>query len=302
MELQPKLVQTVTETFPEGKAWLNALPETLAALCAQWGLTLLLPYPDLSCSYVVPALQKDGSSAVLKVCVPHPEFSLQIEALTLYGGKGMVKLLKADAEVGALLLERIEPGVTLWSLCTETRDAELTAIAARLMKQTVHLAPPPSSLPTIQTWMTGFEKLRHFYGGGTGAFPRHLVEAAERLSRDLWSSSPHLRLLHGDLHHGNILSASEDSWLAIDPHGVIGEAAFEPAAFLHNPMPHLQGYSYPQRALDQRIEIFAEILGEEAERIRGWAIAHAVLAAWWGVEDGGKIGEDSLWCAERMLI
>ena len=38
-------------------------------------------------------------------------------------------------------------------------------------------------------------------------------------------------MLHGDLHHDNVLTADREPWLAIDPHGVLGDpekrAAYE---------------------------------------------------------------------------
>jgi streptomycin 6-kinase len=62
---------------------------------------------------------------------------------------------------------------------------------------------------------------------------------AESLFRELIASSESPVLLHGDLHHFNILSARRQPWLAIDPKGVAGEPAYEPGALLRNPNPEL---------------------------------------------------------------
>lgn len=303
IDLQPHMVKTISETFPEGTAWIVRLPETLKEICDRWHLIPLPAYPDLSYHYVAPVSCEDGSSAVLKIGVPHDELKLQIEALSLYEGRGMARLLKSDAEAGAMLLERLEPGVTLWSLCNEENDAALTETAALVMRRNRFSAPPTSSLPTVEKWMQELTRLRGFYGGGTGPFPLSLVEKAEYHVRELLKSAPPSVLLHGDLHHGNLLSATRngvESWLAIDPHGVIGDPAFEPATFLHNPLPLLLSYSDPRRALQTRLDIFSDVLEIERERIQGWGIAHAVLATWWGVEDGGEVNLDCLRCGEWL--
>ncbi len=90
-------------------------------------------------------------------------------------------------------------------------------------------------------------------------------------------------LIHGDLHHYNILSAGS-SWLAIDPKGVIGPAAYEVGPLLTNPLGFLNRSDAIQIAR-RRIEILPERLGFERERIREWGIAHSVLSAWWSLED-----------------
>ena len=101
-------------------------------------------------------------------------------------------------------------------------------------------------------------------------------------------------LLHGDLHHDNILAAQRAPWLAIDPKGLLGEPAYETAAFLSNPLPRILQDSDPRRLLTRRIAILSDELDIERQRIRDWAIAQGVLAAWWDVEDSGKLNEPML--------
>jgi streptomycin 6-kinase len=90
--------------------------------------------------------------------------------------------------------------------------------------------------------------------------------------------------MHGDFHHFNILS-SERGWLVIDPKGVIGPACYELGPFLMNPWGDLLSGNHYRRLTRRRIDILYEHLGFERERIREWGVAHAVLSAWWGIED-----------------
>jgi streptomycin 6-kinase len=48
------------------------------------------------------------------------------------------------------------------------------------------------------------------------------------------------------------------------------------------------GAPRPDEGLERRIELLSEELSLDGERVRGWVLARAVLAAFWGLEDGGR--------------
>jgi streptomycin 6-kinase len=104
-------------------------------------------------------------------------------------------------------------------------------------------------------------------------------------------------ILHGDLHHFNILSAEREPWLAIDPKGVVGEAAYEAGALLRNPLEDMSQYPH---ILKRRIAILSEMLDIDCQRILGWAVAQAVLSAWWSYEDHGQGWEPGVALAETL--
>jgi streptomycin 6-kinase len=91
-------------------------------------------------------------------------------------------------------------------------------------------------------------------------------------------------VLHGDLHHDNVLWSEERGWLAIDPKGVVGEREYEYGALLRNPVPVL----VEPRTLARRADQLAEALELDRTRIAAWAWAQAHLAAVWSV----NMGED----------
>jgi streptomycin 6-kinase len=161
-------------------------------------------------------------------------------------------------------------------------------------------APPEHPFPSIADWAAGMQKMRDYFGGSTGPLPRALVEEAESLFADLLASQAAPVLLHGDLHHDNILSATRAPWLAIDPKGVIGEPAYEVGALLRNWQPTLFAMPDPARATARRVDQLAEALGIDRARIRGWGVAQAVLSAWWSIEDSGYGWEDTVACAELL--
>ena len=281
----------------KGRVWLERLPAILAACEQRWHITLGTPFPNISFHFVIPALRNDGIPVIVKAHSPTGEFAEEREALRLFDGHGMAKLLAYDVNDEVMLLERLRPGI---SLRTMEDDKKAISIASAVMKQLWRPAPSVHPFATVEKWGLGFTRLREHYQGGNGPFPKALLEEAEMLYTELSASMEEPMLLHGDLHQDNILSSERDNWLAIDPKGLIGEPAYETGAMLRNFLPELLEQPDPKRILARRIDQFSEELGFDRARIRGWGLSQAVLAAWWGVEDTGQLGEGELTCA-RLL-
>ncbi len=275
----------------EGGAWIQALPKLIGECEERWSLEVGGPFPNLSFNWAAPATRADGTRAVLKLSFPEDrEFKTEAEALELFDGRGVVRLLELDLKRGAMLLERLEPGAALDSL---EDDEEATSIAAGVMKEMWRPVAPSHPFPTVHEWTRGLARLRERFDGGAGPMPAALVEEAESLFEDLIPSQDEPVLLHGDLHHGNVLTARRSPWLAIDPKGVVGEPAFDMGALLHNPVELLEKPN-PGKTLERRIHILSEELGLDRERVRGWGISQAVLSAYWGLEDHGEVWKESL--------
>ena len=274
-----------------GDAWVNRLPALMEDLGQRWSLKVGQPFPNLSYNWVVPALREDGAPAVLKLSFPGDKgFRTEAAALAFFGGRGICHLLELDLDRGAMLLERLQPGRPLTDLGD---DEEATSAAAGVMKKLWRPAPPDHAFPTVSDWSRGFERLRRRFDGGTGPMPGKLVEEAESLFAELLASEEDTFLLHGDLHQENILSAGRGPWLAIDPKGIVGEAAYDTAALLHNPVGALDAPD-PKRLLDRRLDVLSGELGLDRARVRAWGLAQAVLAAYWGLEDGGRVWDEAL--------
>lgn len=280
-----------------GLAWLARLPSILATCEQRWHLKIGIPFSNLSYHYAAPAVRDDGTPVVVKVFSPTGEFALQTEALHLFAGRGSVRLLGDDPDNEVQLLERLEPGILLSTL---KNDEQAISIAASVMCQLWHPAPSDSAFPSVLKWGAGLVRLRRYYDGGTGPFPVRLVEEAETLFAELSTSMVTQVLLHGDLHQDNVLSNGHESWLAIDPKGLIGEPAYEVGPILHNPLPQLLMEPQPGRILARRVDQLSKELGFERARVRGWGIYQAVLASWWGVEDTGRLWDEALQCAELL--
>jgi streptomycin 6-kinase len=282
-----------------GRAWIERLPTILAACEQRWGITIGLPF-DLSFNYVAPAICSDGTPVVVKACLPDGE-STQVEALRLFAGRGMVLLLEYDEGDEVMLLERLRPG-TLLSAVED--DEKATSIAASVMRQLWRPVLQEHPFPTVFDWGKGFVRLRQHYEGKCGPFPPALLEVAETLFAELSASMAEPVLLHGDLHHENILAAERKSWLAIDPKGLVGEPAYETGALLRNQLSVVLKDPHPERVMARRVDQLAEELDLDRARVRGWGLAQAVLSVWWSMEDFGRLEDydmETLACAELLV-
>ncbi|HKD76282.1 MAG TPA: aminoglycoside phosphotransferase family protein, partial [Ktedonobacterales bacterium] len=197
-----------------------------------------------------------------------------------------------------MMLERLEPGVTLRTVAD---DEQAMRSAAAVMRQIWRPVPANHPFPIVADWHQGFARLRQHYAGGTGPFSPALIARAEAIYAELMASTAPAVLLHGDLHQDNILAAQRMPWLGIDPKGLIGEPAYEVGSLLRNFFPDLWQTTNPGAVLARRVAVLAEELGFERERIRGWGIYQAVLSALWSVEDEGLPGTDALRCAELLI-
>lgn len=295
--LQAEFVRRMVEIHGElGAAWLAELPAHLEACSRRWSLTVQPPFANLTYNYVAPAVTADGNEAVLKLGVHTPELRTEIAALRHYDGRGIARLLDADAEEGVLLLERLRPGTTLAEV---EDDVAATAIAAEVMCALWRPVSPDHNFPTVAMWAADLQRLRATFAGGTGPFPTRLVEMAERLFAELLASQGEQVLLHGDLHHYNILRAQRAPWLALDPKGVAGEREYEAGALLRNPF-GLLGWPDLAGVTARRIGQLAERLGLDRQRLAAWGMAQQMLAWWWTYEDHGEFAPEELALAEVL--
>lgn len=300
MTLTPPLpatfLQNIRSSFgPTGETWLQNLPRLLHSAAEKWDLTLGEPLL-LSYNYVCAAQRADGTEVVLKLGVPDREFISELTALRYFNGDGCVRVLEADDAQYMFLLERLRPGEMLATLAD---DEARTGILAEVMTHLWRPAPPDLPLIQLSEWFEKLSKPRASFGNEFGPFPRKLAERVATLLPELFATSSPPRLLHGDLHHFNLLS-SERGWLVIDPKGVVGPPEYECGALLINPYPEFAYLPEAARLTARRIALLSERLGFEREKIRAWGFCHAVLSAWWNMDENGQGGEYSLACAELL--
>jgi streptomycin 6-kinase len=133
--------------------------------------------------------------------------------------------------------------------------------------------------PSIKDWLKALDKDLDI--------PLLYLSKARVLRDGLLKTSSDEVLLHGDLHHDNILQNGND-WVVIDPKGIVGESCYEVAAFIRNPIAELLDSANAPSILKARIAEFARMTNLAEKRIRDWCFVQAVLSWSWALEDDGN--------------
>ncbi|MDQ0850986.1 streptomycin 6-kinase [Arthrobacter sp. B3I9] len=280
-----------------GRDWLASLPRLIRRCLDQWDLALdlapgCLPWHGHG-AMVLPVLQlaaEGGTpvSSVLKIAYPHDEALAERQALTLWAGDGAVRLLGADADGGALLLERLDAGRSLREVPVDTA----VPIWGDLVRR---LGLLPDGRPEWQEFgqiaaraEQWSDELPDTWERLGRPFPRWLLEAAlevcqtrgtvgRRAGKDV--------LVHTDLHFRNVLARPEQagsaagpgavSYAAINPQPLVGEAEFAVAPLLWHRIPELPRAD-PERGLLKRCRVISAAAGLDPEAARQWSLAREV--------------------------
>lgn len=230
-----------------------------------------------STSRLLPVMQA-GQPAMLKLSHAEEERSGQ-DLLAWWDGDGAARVL-AD-EDGALLIERATGARSLSDMARGGQDDEacriLCATAARL-----HV-PRSKPLPQLIPLARRFDALEPAARTHGGMLARCLAAA-----NILLAAPQDPVVLHGDLHHGNVLDFGARGWLAIDPKGLSGERGFDFANIFLNPDladPSRPVATDPQR-FSQRLATVSAAAGIERARLLLWVLAWSGLSMAWFLEDG----------------
>ncbi|MFC9155945.1 aminoglycoside phosphotransferase family protein [Streptomyces bauhiniae] len=241
---------------------------------AHWDLRADGPPMSGIAALVLPVTTADGTPAALKVQHLDEECAGEATALLTWAGDGAARLLAHDPPTGTLLLERLDEHRPLSAL-PDTRAA-VDVLGGLLARLTAHPAPP------------GLRRLGDIVRGMTDRLPRALRTepdpATRRLLRDCAvalrevADEPGDRLLHWDLHFGNVLASARAPWLAIDPKPLAGDPAFELLPALAN--------RYDPADTRHRFDALTAALGLDRERARAWTLARVLQNRLWQLEEG----------------
>jgi len=251
----------------ERKAWLQNLPQLLERLLVQWSLRLESPFDhEGTCSWISPVIRSDVMQAMLKLPMPHMEGEDEIRGLKYWGGGPMVRLLDADHDSGAMLLERCEPGTTLRSRPEPEQDEIIAGILKRIWEATSETTALPefrTLSQMIDLWSEETMAQKPFWPDAG------LVEEGLRAMKELARPAADDVLLATDLHAGNVLRAQREPWLAIDPKPFVGDRSYDPVKHLINCEMRLH------RDPAGLVERVADLTGVDAQRLRRWTFARA---------------------------
>jgi streptomycin 6-kinase len=264
-------------------------PALARHLVERWGIDSALLLADTRTSHVYRVRRQHGPSAIVKLLKPEGRHELPgMDFLGWRAGAGAVHLLDRDGDA-CLLEDAGTSDLLTWRLeHGEAAANDVIADVIRLLHSPSTASPPSGLLPLTRHFLALFQQAER---QPVSELQQALRWAAKTADRILGAQSG-VRPLHGDLHHENIIWGKPRGWLAIDPQGLIGDPAYEAANIFGNPTGAFADIMNPAR-IGTLVDLFASVIGTSAEKIFGYAVAHAGLSLSWSLEDGRPLSEGS---------
>lgn len=228
-------------------------------------------------NHVFSAIQKN-KSVILKISEDSEELEREYNALKAFANLGGVGVLAYSKN--SILLERIESGNSLKEYFPSDEETSVNILSEIIKK--LQSAPRCSYIfPSIDKWLALLDE-EAFYKNEDIA---DLIKKAAVIKNELLSVKKPQILLHGDLHHNNILKGS-DGWKVIDPKGVIGEAEYEVGCFIRNPINELASHPDSINIIQNRISSLSAKLSYDSQRVAKWCFVQAALSFLFAKQDG----------------
>lgn len=308
VRITPEYSRRIAGTFGDrGRNWLDTLPETIKEYAARWGLRGLEPVGAPSYGWVAFCTAADGP-AVLKLSVPNPEATTEVLALLRFPPSVACRVRAEDRKNGAVLLERLQPGTSLRQRPEFPSRVKIAAkVFAALHEK--HIPAETSLFPRYA------DQARRAFGVAREVLAYHpaaspdlrsavaaMIEAgAEALDRLADDEC----LIHGDLHHDNILQC-DDGWKLVDPKGVIGPLSVEPARCIGNQIGDAPAAAFEPQLVDM-CEAFAHSLTRvdravSPADVATGAVLDAVVSTCWSIEDGTEMEEVAGFVANALSL
>jgi streptomycin 6-kinase len=229
-------------------------------------------------------VRRGGEPAMLKLSTEEDERFGSV-LMEWWDGDGAARVLARDAT--ALLLERAMGPASLAEMARTGQDDEACRILCIVAKR-LH-APRAKPLPELIPLARWFHEL-----GPAAAKHGGILTRCAEAARTLLAEPREVGVLHGDLHHDNVLDFGARSWLAIDPKRLLGERGFDFANIFTNPDladPTRPVATEPGR-FARRLKVVAEAAELERERLLRWILAWTGLSAAWFLGDGDPAAID----------
>ena len=249
-------------------------PDAFEPFLTRWQLTPEgSPFETEYKSRLLPVRYR-GDAAILKISSGEEEKKGGV-LLAWYEGQGAVRVLAREGS--AILLERATGTRDLAAMARSDQDDEATKIlcATAAELHTPRQTPPPDTLVPLPIWFRALPQAASERGG--------IFAKSERVARELLDDVRDVCVLHGDLHHGNVLDGGTRGWLVIDPKGLVGERGYDYANMLCNPD---AATALAPGRLRRQAQIVCSESGLEPERLMKWLLAYCGLSAAWSLGDG----------------
>ncbi|MDF2538535.1 MAG: aminoglycoside resistance protein [Herbinix sp.] len=278
-----------------GENFYHKVIKDIAFYTKKWRLSSirLIDYYSVNCNFT--CYSEDYGASVLKIGNPCRETFTEYHTLLEYKDKGFCKVYAADIDNGVIIEELISPGTQLRA--EASLDQRLSVFCS--LHKDLHIAPEDGRIyPSYMDWVSRITK---YMSNRQDKKELYLyMKKAEALCNLLCVKYPRKMLLHGDLHHDNILLGRDNTYTIIDPKGVIGDPIFDVPRFILNEYEDeiTEGFYHK---INHIIHFLESMLPIPDQVIRQCLFIETAMALCWEVEDGGEPNMDQIIFAEKIL-
>ena len=292
----------------ETDAFLSHAARLLEKYANQWQLTNIEFMETNTVNLLFACDSALYGACVLKVCIPGLETTTEINCLRAYDGKGRrcsdgnwassvtknaneasrfgsssthlqaeqpyCRLLAYNLQDNILLLQRVIPGSQMW----EVADYKDRARHMAHLGKDLHIPwDGQTPYPTYLSWMERIHDTLSAMGNMDDML--FYLNKAMAVYAELKTRHTQNCLLHGDLHHENMLLNAQGSYTIIDPKGVVDAPVMETARFLNNEIP-----CEPGRILEM-VAIMSPIIGICEKDMLCSLFVDTALSTCWSMEE-----------------
>lgn len=261
-----------------------------------WGLSDIQQIDYYSVNCIFKCVSPKHGLCVLKIGNPSEEINTEYRLLKEYNGKRFCKVYEADTTNGVLLIERIVPGTQLRA---EPNIDNRLDVFCNLWRK-LHIKPTDNTVyPTYMEWVSEITEDMKEYKEYKKLYEK--MQKAEQICRRIWEKYPDKMLLHGDLHHDNILLDNNRCYRIIDPKGVVGNIEFDIPRFILNEFDDVIDDKFHKKFV-HITRTFAEKLNIPEYEIRCLTYIEICMSVCWCVNSGRKIDDfDGILFAEKLM-
>jgi len=216
-------------------------------------------------------------------------------------GNGCCKVYVYDEQNGFLLEERVIPGIAL----REEADLNRRILVLKDVFYKIHITnkihdgTDECIRKSYLDWLTDVNTF--FKENDINHDMAKKVALATQICMEMFQKYPERLLLHGDLHHDNILQCAEGSYVMIDPKGVIGPEILDLPRFIMNEL-ETKHVSDDEEHMMNAVRLVSKTFKYPILDIAKVYFMEVILGNAWCMEDGDEINENEIAIAERILF
>lgn len=260
----------------------------------KWNLTGIESIYEKRDKGVYRAESAELGSVILKLAADYASLSGEFQALSEMQGEFCCQVYAFDSAYSLLLEERILPGATL----KQVPDWKKRVICFSKVFEKIHVVPKDQT-----NYRSYLDWARNACKSVTDQGNRELsagMKLAVEIAEKMFARYPERRLLHGDLHHENLLQNEDGNYVIIDPKGVVGPPVFDVPRFVLNELD--DGEDFLRKAhISKVIELLSHVLSYPCDDLYQLLFMEIMLANAWNFEDGEEIEEQDMKFAWEMI-